>query len=129
MHRAKMWDEIVASWMQSCASAAGGVPPVYADQSRPRESQEEGATYPSFVLEPQSIVVGLRPLLHGYVTKDLRHATVLHLFTARPMQHTVPLAHAHPPAAPPTLANNIAMVARGGGTVADPAQYTERQTC
>lgn len=114
VRRAKMWDGIAASSMQSSASATGGVPPLYAGQSGPDDMPEEGEMHPAVVMEAQSIVLGLHPLLHGYVTKVLGHAPVLQTplqlspATQAAVPQSAPPTHAHVATAPPTLASIIA---------------------
>lgn len=118
VRRAKVWDGIAASSIHS-----GGAPPLYAGQTGPDDIPEEGEMHPAFVLEAQSIVLGLHPLLHGYVTKVLGHAPVLqNPIQALTPQAVAPPTHASLPTAPPTLASIIAMAAHVG-IAADPVQF------
>ncbi|EPT00565.1 hypothetical protein FOMPIDRAFT_1122198 [Fomitopsis schrenkii] len=123
VRRAKMWDGIAAS-----SGAIGGAPPLYAGLSGPDDVPEEGEMHPAFVLEAQSIALGVHPLLHGYVTKVLGHAPVLQnpVQAHLTQQAAAPPAHAPDPAGPPTLASIIAMAnaqTEGGqGPVANSTQ-------
>ncbi|KZT66180.1 hypothetical protein DAEQUDRAFT_477052 [Daedalea quercina L-15889] len=121
LRRTKMWDGIAAS-----ASVHGGAP-VYTGQSlRPDDVQEEGEMHPGIVLEAQSIVLGLHPLLHDYVTKVLGHTPVLQnpiLPSVTSQSVAAPSAtSAHPPpsAAQPTLASVIASADAHAGQRARP---------
>ena len=124
VRRAKMWDGIAASSIQSSAGVTGSAPSLYASQPAPGDIPEEGEMHPAVVLEAQSVVLGLHPLLHGYVTKVLGHAPVLQnplqISPARQVAGPPSILPTHAPAttATPTLASLIASAnAQNGGEI------------